>query len=240
MRKSIFITLSFFLTGILFSQKSIYLGFEGGPSFDKYSFFDNGDQILSLPLSSWSYGINFSYDLNNFFSVETGAIVKDYKRGNGFRGIGEGVGFNAGGINTVQIPLRLRTRIPLIKDRLFFSTVMGYHHSFNLFNTISSGSVGASGGNFILDSDEIFKGNLVKSFSLLETGAGLELRVLKTAYLRFSASYFTGFKKVSQSDIVYTVNDGPATRATIQSSGSYLSYTMSIRFPIASIRPKKK
>lgn len=68
----------------------------------------------------------------------------------------------------------------------------------------------------------------------------IELRVLKTAFLSFSASYFTGFKKVIQSDIVYTLNDGPETTATTYSKGDYTSFNMGIRFPIATLGAKKK
>ena len=234
------IVIILFLTSsvtLLYGQTKTYLGLEGGLSHDKVEFTDNGNQLRSTPLRSWSGGMTLSHDISKYFTLETGLLIKEYQKGYAFDIIGGPGGITSIGLNTMQIPLRFKSRVPLIADKLFFTTTVGYHFCFNKIDHTGSLIFSTSGSGPRMESREDFTGDLQKSFGLLETAIGLELRVFKSAWLTFSAGYFTGFKKVTQGDIRYTVNDGPETRATMYSKGDYASFNMGLKLPINKFWP---
>ena len=222
------------------SQKNLYLGFEFGVSSDQYDVFDTGSELLNTRVLSSSAGATIGFSFTDNLSIETGAILKQYGRGYNFGGLESRTGFISSAMHTLQIPVRIRARFPVVKDRLFLTGVMGYHRCYNLYNSESFGSIGSSGGAFLLDADEKYSGNLVQGFHLLETGIGLEYRIFKNVFLTFNASYFTGFKTVAQSDLAYSVNDEPVSRGTYRSNGSYASYNIGVRIPIGTLGGKKK
>lgn len=61
--------------------------------------------------------------------------------------------------------------IPLIKDNVFFTSVLGYHHGFNIDQESGSVSVHGASTDFNLTSHENYSGR-AGNFPLLETGVG--------------------------------------------------------------------
>jgi hypothetical protein len=227
----IFGCLLFSLT--LAAQKNIYVGVEIGAANDRLQFFDDADHVVNAPLANVRAGMIIGYTFHNSLAIEAGVIRKNYKEGFGFDFETFESYNNSTSIRTWQFPLRLKPKVRVFEDNVFFTPTIGFNYCINLDHRFHSGG-GGSGGS----PEETLRYNyavdygLTRSFPLVETGLGIEVHVLKKASISFLASYFTGFKPVVDIDLIYTVNDGPDTPVQAHSKGEYASFYIGLRYPI--------
>lgn len=236
--KALFILLPFFAIG----QNKTYLGLEIGPKFEVYQYTDNGDGLSTKPFfHSPIYGLTIGQELSKTFIVETGFFINDY--GESFRVEGD-IGYRiSNAILAYQIPLRLKARLNLIKDRLSLVSTIGYTLAINSdFGSSGGGSsFSSTSGAFSNDStriEDVSNYSLQRHYGLLETGLGLEYQLPNSLTLSLSANYMTGFKKVVDMDVDYWINDGPQQSANVFSNGDYFSIVFGIKYPISKIWTK--
>ncbi|MGK7396079.1 MAG: hypothetical protein ACNS62_15995 [Candidatus Cyclobacteriaceae bacterium M3_2C_046] len=197
------------LVNVSYSQNVKYAGVEGSVSHDYYIIHDPCKEIEEAALLlSGSFGFFIAQSLNEDFLLETGIIFKYYTEGfqetqpsfANRKLIASGDGFPA-----VQIPIRLRTHLNLIKNRLFLSTVLGYHLSINTDYKYNP---------------EFYNG---KYFSLIEAGAGFEYFISENVVVSLIPSYFMGFSRIYEYEINTSKGNCTTDEAISISNGSYLS-----------------
>ena len=67
----------------------------------------------------------------------------------------------------------------------------------------------------------------------------LEYKFLKTAIISFNTNYYTGFKKVSQLNINYKLNNFPQLKGYAISKGEFWSFGFGLKYPISNFWKKK-
>jgi len=229
---------SIFTIFTLTAQNNISIGLEGGPSLDRYEMQDDGGRLVALDLYNGAVGMNVGYHFMNYFSLETALIFKDYTKGYAFAIQNREVGFSGFAFSTFQIPLRIRGSIPLYKDKIFLSTVVGYHHSFIRSSSKGELSIVSVGSEHAFESNEIYSETVVDQFSLMETGLGLEFSLINGLLFRASASYFTGFKDVTRTDLQYSLNGSLFKNASVRSKGEYASINLGLIYSLQCCKKK--
>ncbi|MBK9632760.1 MAG: hypothetical protein IPO62_17185 [Saprospiraceae bacterium] len=238
MKNLMFLAFSILTICTLTAQHNISIGLEGGPSLDRYEMHDEGGRLVAKPLYNGSVGINVGFHFMNYFSLETALIFKDYTKGYGFAIENREVGFSGFAYSTFQIPLRVRGSIPLYKDKIFLSTVVGYHHSFIRSSPGGRFSIVSLSSEYAFESNEIYSETVVDQFSLLETGLGLEFRLINGMILRASAIYFTGFADVTRNDLQYSYNGSLFKNASVRSKGEYASLNLGLNYTLQCCKKK--
>jgi hypothetical protein len=222
-------------------QKKTYFGVEASVTGDIYKINDNGNEIRKKPLTSGFWGFNIKQELTSNFFLETGLIRKYYYEGVNFNKISGISSTNA--INAWFIPIRFGAYLNLKKNKIFIVPVIGYNFCINsdygYGNGGGSGFVDESNGNKVTY-DYISNYNLAKTFSLIQTGIGVEFKLLKTASISFYSNYYFGLKKVILLNINYSINNSTAKSAEAISKGNMTSFGVQAKYPISNFWTKSK
>lgn len=226
-------------------QNSTYLGIEIGPKFEVYQSTDNGNGLYTKPFFfSPIYGLTIGQEINNTFTLETGIFVNNY--GESYRIEGEDFGYSASNALVVyQIPLRLKARLNLLKDKLSLVTTVGYTIAINGdYGSSGSGSSFSSSisssNNDSTRTEYISTYSLKKSYGLIEAGLALDYKFKNSLRLYLAANYLTGFSRVVETDVKYWIDDGPEQTGTVFSNGDYYSIIIGLKYPISKVWTKKK
>ncbi|HUR30651.1 MAG TPA: hypothetical protein VMZ69_04415 [Saprospiraceae bacterium] len=233
MKKFWLIPIASLLSSPFFAQHVTYLGIEIGAANDRFEYFDEGDQLVTTPLANIRWGIIAGHTFNNSLSIEAGVIRKNYKEGFGFNFNSFESSHTSTSIRTWQFPLRLKPKLRLFSDDVFFRPAVGFNYCINRDNAFHSGGGGSVGTveeavTYHYDVDY----GLTRSFMLVETSLGIEVELFERAAISFSASYFTGFKPVIDLDLTYQINDGPDTIVKAHSKGEYVSFYIGMSYPL--------
>lgn len=232
-----------FLPCIAFGQNKTYVGLEIGPKFEIYQSEDNGADLYTKPFFySPVYGLTIGQELNKIFTVETGLYINDY--GQSYRLEGD-FGYSASNaLVAYQIPLRLKARLNVIKDRVSIVPTIGY--TFALNNDFgSSGSGGGftstMGAPFNDSTRTEYRSNysLRRNYGLIEAGVAFEYKLKSPLVLYLSANYLKGLQRVVEIDVQYWINDTPEQTATVFSNGDYYSVVFGIKYPISNFWTSK-
>ena len=231
MKKPSFLIFCLSISWVINAQQHTYIGIESGVTNDQFEFFDDGDLMVSIPLNSFRGGVIVGHSFGDLFSLETGFFLKNYTEGFGFempmfRGTS-----TSSSIRTWQIPFRIKPRVKLFSDNLFFTPTIGFHYCINRDHLLRNERNSLGHSNFInyqYDADYTRS----RTFLLLETGLGLEMNLFRSVRLNFTMSYFTGFQKVVEIDMTYTAFDGPDIMARGHSKGEYVSASLGVHIPI--------
>ncbi len=228
------------LSYIAFGQNKTYLGVEIGPKFELYDLMDNENSITTnTTVNSPIYGITVGQEINKTFTGEVGFYVNHYGLS---YSIGENFRFSKpDGMVAFQIPLRLKARLNLYKDKLSIVTTIGYTIGINNdFGSSSSSSIflSRSGPGTISDSirvSHMSNYNLAKTYGMVETGIGYEYKFKNALKLYTGVNHLAGFKRVIETDISYRIDDEPEQAAMVFSNGNYFSIVFGIQFPISNL-----
>ena len=223
-----------------FGQNKTYFGGEAAMTGDIYDIIDPCNLITTTPLITGSWGFTVGQEISKNFLIETGLIKKYYDEGFGYTIKSVVLGSSSNAFNTWQIPLRLKSRINLIKERLFLTTTIGYHFSINTEYGYGGGS---GGGGFINGNDTIsvnyVDNSISKTFSLIETGIGFEFVAFDGLIFSLSSGYYTGFKKVYQLNMTTEGHNCSTDNAFGISKGSYWSIAFGIKYTISNLWNKE-
>ena len=196
--------------------------------------------LTSTNLITGSWGFTLTQEINSNFLVETGFLIKYYDAGYSYStGFGN-VGNSYNAFDTKQIPIRLKARMNLLKNRLFLTTTIGYHFA---FNSNYDDDYGWGGSDIISGNDTIIISStgraLTKTFSLIEAGAGLEYTLFDGLVLSLSTSYYSGLKKVYQMDVKITDPECISSESYGISKGSYWNIAFGIKYAISNFWRRK-
>lgn len=244
MIKSGFKYLLLFLPIFSFGQNKTYLGLEFGPKYELYRHADNGNGLYTKPFFiSPIYGLTLGQEISNIFTLETGFYINDY--GESYRIEGEGIGYSiTNAIVAYQIPLRLKARLSLFKDKLNLVTTIGYTVAIN--NNYNSSAYGSSlsmnTSPQFNDSTRIeYTSNysFEKTYGLIEAGLALDFKLKNSMRIYLAANYLTGLNKIIETDVSYWINDGPKQTGIVFSNGDYYSIVLGVKYPINNLWAKK-
>jgi len=228
-----------FLPLLAIGQDKTYLGVELGPKFEIYQYQDNGDGLYTKPFFySPIYGLTIGRELNKTFVSEIGLIINDY--GESFRIEGDAGYGTSDAILAIQIPLRLKARLKIIKEKLDLVTTIGYHLAINTdYGSSGSGtsfwSSSVPGSNDSTRTETKSNYSFNKTYGLIETGIGLAYKFNNSLNLFLSANYLTGVKRIIEVEVDYRINDAPVQTGTVFSNGSYFSVVLGLRYPISQL-----
>ena len=232
----------YFMVNEVSGQNRSYFGMEASITNDVFEITETGDDLKTGPQTGGLWGFNLRQDITSYFFIETGLIRKYYASGIGFKRPID-ISFSGTSIDAWLIPLRLGTRVNLYKEKLYFVPVLGYSFCINTY--YGYGSYGPSSGSAkTIDHSVSFSytenTDLVKYFSLIQTGLGFEFILFKTVVLSVSTNYYTGFTKVIElNDITYTVDDSDSFTGESFSKGEFWSIGVGLKYPISNFWTKK-
>ena len=227
----------FLLPNNVSGQNQTWLGTEGDIARYIFKVADNGNGLKPPSIAQAIWGFNLRQDFNHHLFLEAGFIKNDYLEGVNFK-VKFGAGYGTA-IDVVMIPLRVGKNINLCREKIYFAPVIGYSFCINS-NYPGSGS-GAGYSKSATDSVSFHYSeysNFSRSFSLLQTGAGIEFKLFKTVLLTLTADYYTGFQKVIQMNISYKVNDSPQMTGEQYSTGAFWDIGIGLKYPISKIWAK--
>ena len=243
MIKSTIKYLLFLLPIVTFAQNRTYIGAEFGPKFDVYQYTDNGNGLYTQPfVFSSIYGFIVGQELNRTFAVETGFYINNYGESYGIKG---DFGYStSNAIVAYQLPLKLKSRLPLIREKLNVAATIGYTFAIN-----SSYGASGMGYGFVTNSSPIYNDStrtedistysLEKNYGLIEMGLSLDYTLKNSWTLYIAANYMKGWRRIVQIDVKYWINDQPEQTGTVFSTGDYLSIAFGARYPISNFWTKK-
>jgi hypothetical protein len=242
-----------------FAQNLTYIGIEGGYKSDKYTSYDPAGHLRNIG----SFGGNASFvvgqEILESVFIESGIIIHEYYDCIGFKGQSSMSMGNE--LFSLQFPIRLKTSINLLNNKLLISPFTGlkFGHNLDYFESdVNSGDEGSLISNF--DGDYIGSGggissdfngnqyeyitqdnsNLRKNFVLLETGITLEYQTKNRFIFGLSTAYNTGFSPIIYQEIIYSENSGPDHTAYKISNGNYLNISFAIKAPISNLWQNKE
>lgn len=213
------------------AQKSTYFGLEFGPKYEVYQYSGSGEVIYTKPsLDLPVYGFNFSQELNKSILLETGLLFVDYSESYRFRQ--DYPYFASNAVYSLQIPLRIRSRIQLIKDKLSLTSTVGIsaniNTSYGSWGYLRMGDI--QNPTFLVDTANY---SLQKSYPLLEGGIGLSYTFKKGMILNLNSQYFYGLQRVVDIDVYYAIDGSPTRYVNVFSNGDYFSFTLGLKYPIS-------
>ena len=223
-----------------FSQKNTYFGGELAMTGDVFDMNDPCGLLTSTNLITGYWGFSVGQEINRNLLIETGFFIKYYDVGYGYSSGFGNVGFSSNAFDSRQIPVRLKARFNLLKDRLFLTTTVGYHFCFNYDY---GDDYGSGGSETIIGNDTVNMSYTVralsKDFSLIETGVGLEFALFDGFIVSLSSSYYAGLKKIYQMDITRKDADCISTDSYGISKGSYWSVAFGVKYAVSNLWKKK-
>ncbi len=242
--KSVLLSILIVLPIFLYSQNDTYIGLEFGPKFDIYQNVDNGEYLHTPPFFSTPIvGLVLGQEINDYLSLETGVFINDYFES--FRIRGDFGYSSSNAIVAIQIPVRIRGKLPIVKDKFDVSAHLGYSLALNT----SYGSTGGSGSfstipnSVSLDSirtQAVSNYSLRKTYHLVDMGLSLDYTFKSKITLSLMGNYLRGFNRVVEMDVKYWINDQPEQTALVYSNGDYYSIMLGIKYPISNLWKKKQ
>ncbi len=243
MKKGFYILAILLITGINHTQAqtNFYIGTEGAMTGDIYEVFDPCNIISTTTPISGYWSILAGTSINKNFFFESGFIRKYYTAGYAYTKKSVILGSEFKAFNTVDIPIKLKSRFNIFGKRLFLSTTVGYHYS------IKTGysDIGWMSASNIINGDTtnvygIINNSLSKSFILLEAAAGFEYILPKGLSISLSSGYLSGLKSIYRINYTTECNICRTTQAIEFSKGNYWYLALGIKYFISFSRRSKK
>ncbi len=247
-RLIIFLIAYCFISSSIKGQDNTYLGVEFGPKFDIYQYTDEGEIIYTKPyFNNLIFGITAGRDINETFYLETGFQWYEYSQS--YRARGAWYYVVTSGIQVLQIPLRLKAKLNLVKDKFYLTTTIGHNFAINA-DYGASGSGGVFYKNpreilmpLIFDSLRIADTSIYsfrKTYSLIEAGITINYKFKNGLSLYLAGNYVAGLTKVIEINISYWVDNQPEQNATVFSNGDYFSIVLGLKYPVSKLWRKNK
>ena len=226
-----------------FGQVGIYLGLEGGDKFDLLKVNDEKGYIKTDMDhgSNLQYGFNVMFDIQNKFLLETGIYKNTFSESFYFEfpkaKIMEPSLYNSAFVSW-NIPLRMKKRFNILKEKLFVTPFIGCSVSTNLYKGLLNNLEDTlTSGTFTNATDSVFYSmksyKLNKFHLLIESGFSIDFLLFQKIYLQLITGYNIGLKNYYRIDVLYEMNDIPATSGTVYSKGNSIYFLMGLKFPIS-------
>ena len=215
-------------------ENRTWLGFDFGASSNQSVAVDFGTNLQAIASTSAAWGAHIRQDFKNASFVEVGFLRNKYTPGYYFKSLGNvGTTSIGKGIRTMQIPLRLGTRLNIYKHKWYLVPVIGYAFGMNLNPNKRFGSLVGTSSNFRDTVSYIadLKG-LKHYFLLVQAGLNIECNLNKAMVFCMSINYNGCLQPIAQTDLIYHSNRQPNSTARIVSNGSNLYYGIALKFEL--------
>ena len=223
-----------------YGQNKTYLGLELSFANDLFDITDSGNELKAVPLPNTPFGIVLRQDFYRKLYFETGVIWKYFQEGYAFKS--SEIYFTSSSDPSYIIPFRFGANLNLLKDKIYLVPVIGYSLGINpWWFTYYNESYGTG---YIGGSPEISSNDKTtwesRTYSLVQTGLGLDFRIFKTMLFSISGNYYTGFNEVMRMNIEYTVNNSNPYKGTATSKGEFWCISTSLKYPISNFWTREK
>jgi len=237
MKKSLVFTFLILTCFVVNAQKNTIVGFYFGPQAYKYVLYDESTLLKNPLIPGGMFGFRLAQEIGERISVETGYSRFTYYGGPNMKFNNWISGSNL--MITHQIPIRFKYTFPVYKHKISCSPHLGLVSSFNGdYGTESWGSLGGSyEGNLYVVKHQDFT-SFRKYFLLLESGVDLNVTFKNDLILSFDLNYQSGFAKVIETDISYSINSGPEQKAALLSNGENFQFLIGMSYPVSNIWQK--
>ncbi len=230
-----------------YSENKTYLGLELSFANDLFEITDTGSELKAASLPNTPFGIVLRQDFYRKFYFETGVIWKYFQEGYAFNSI-DTYGWESYDPSYL-IPFRVGASVNLLKEKIYLVPVIGYSLGVNPWwffydlgygegVTYGSGTHTDDGSIVIADNEKTTWES--RTYSLIQTGLGLDFRLFRTMLFSISANYYSGFNEVMKIDIEYTVNNSSPYTGTATSKGEFWCISTALKYPISNFWTKKK
>lgn len=236
----LFLTLLFASASMYGQYSSTLLGVEFGPKWDRYQAEDTNDVVTGKPIFyAPFFGFTLAQEFNGQLRFETGFSIVNY--GESYRVNGEKLVGIGSGIESFQIPLRIKLTISPGDGQFRILPTVGYIFGFNR-NFESTGSnyacsgppcVGQAGDSTVIRSTSNY--GLAKTFGLVQFGLSFEYQINEGPIFSLSGFYSGGFSRVTEIDVRYWADGQPERQAQVFSTGGYLNINVGAAYPISRI-----
>lgn len=222
----------------LLGQSLLTLAAEGAINLDFYSKrFDEGKRVISRPALSGSWGVNLRGQLSTNFFWEAQAQRKYYSQMIEFSNYPEARSSD-NVFNAYLFGLGAGSSFRLIPQRLHLLTSAGYCFG---VNTNAGDGIAAgrselfnSNTGIIYEYDYITDPTLQSRFHLAYLNTGIDYKVLEKLWLSFRLCYHTGFARLVNQDLTYSISNSSPSRARLSSEGDFLALFFGLRIPLQS------
>jgi len=223
----------------VYGQNRTYFGIEFSVANDIYKVNDNGDYLIAVALTNSQGGINLRQEIKRNIFIETGLMLKYYQEGFGFKTMPFYTYLSSNDISWI-IPVRIGLNLNVYKNKVHFTPIVGYSFGIN-----PPPGYGLRFGKQTHRTTEINYNyaanlNISSHFSLVQTGLGFEFTLFKLLLFSVSANYYSGFNKINQLDINYTVNNSNQTTGTATSKGEFWCVSTGLKYPVSNFWTRKK
>ncbi|GAB3341597.1 hypothetical protein GCM10027429_30100 [Marivirga atlantica] len=211
------------------AQNKLYIGLEASIVQDQYTL-SNPESSIEPPYPHFvepATTFNIGYQLNSLISIETGFTYKPFSTGYIIR-IDENntSGTNLSILSRFQIPLRINSKIALLKDKLFLNTTLGYHIGFNPNSYKALEFIGSTGDGYTIEK------RYNKSYGLLETAIGLEFNLTNKWSIYNTIGLMHGLKELERTRISEYQDFQRMQSNTIIDKGGYLNIGFGFRYKL--------
>lgn len=188
------------------------------------------------------WGFHINHEINKNISLETGFIrrtnVARFNFENPAYKIPAGYPWQLDDFKSWQLPVRFIFNFPVLEDRLWISPLIGYCLAYRSNPGRGFENFPSSSGSGTMNSNS-WQYNFVsyasknRFYSLLETGVGIQYRVINKLRLSLNISYFTGFTTVSRISATVTRNSETSSFFAT-STDECFNVRLGLSYPIAS------
>ncbi|MCB9235881.1 MAG: hypothetical protein H6581_29805 [Bacteroidia bacterium] len=240
--KQIFLVI---LLGSLFLplHAQLILGAEFGPRVHLSRSNDPNGMVKTPPFGVMPYmGMTLGYKVDRHVEFQSGITLGEMVRGFDLQNPVTGQSFftiHSAAVSYVQIPLRVRYYIPVVKDNCALFVQGGYMAGFgtgmyktNDFTLLPT----QNDPDFRATEKTVYPHG--KFFNSAEAGMGLVVNTPKGISFSWTAAWHPGLREVIHTQLSYQVDNNPITQADIRSNGSYLRSSLGINYHLGYIRKK--
>ena len=234
MKKNLVFALLFLSFSSVNAQNKTIVGFYFGPQAYKYVLYDDSTLLKNPLIPGGMFGFRLAQEIGERVSIETGYSRFTYYGGPNMKSNNWISGSNL--MITHQIPIRIKYNFPVYKHKISCSPHLGLVSSFNGdFGTESGGGISSNHeGNVYTVKYQDFT-SFRKNFLLLESGVDLNFTFKNDLIFSLGLNYQSGFAKVIETDISYSINNEPERKAALISNGDNFQFLMGMSYPVSNI-----
>ena len=227
------------------SQRQTWLGADAGRKSIYFNYFDSGSRLRAPAVPAEVWGFNITQELIKSFALEAGLYRSNYNMGFCFYRPGYLCGGYSNAMRTWQIPIRLKYRFALAKDKAGITAHLGgvfvKDMNYTTIVTVDTGRFSSGFGTSYIEGDtirytdeETFS-NFRKNFILLETGLALDIKISKSLMLVMLANYQVGFTRIIETNLNYTVNSGPTYVGQVYTNGNNFQVLIGLKYRLSNL-----
>jgi hypothetical protein len=178
------------------------------------------------------------YEVFNWLHLETGLISKSFY--DGYSTSKHAGGYTSG--NRIQIPIRIKSNIAIIKRKLFLQPSVAYHYgeSGEIIQPLTEFSYGSQGNSSGYNENvSAFRQVYTNIYDLVEAGLGLNYSIDKRWSVYGNFALLMGQQTISRHNVQYENSNGVSESNTVINNGSYNAFTFGLKMNLGKSKNQK-